>query len=93
MAKKIDMKLVNKQLSYNKPFKGEMRKKVIKTFDRSKNLLFQEFKSHPVTREIEGGPTASNSSGTLGGYGNLFTFIGFPFGSAPTKIVEALLKI
>tara|TARA_Y100000114_G_C11759088_1_gene328516 strand:+ start:2563 stop:3147 length:585 start_codon:yes stop_codon:yes gene_type:complete len=92
MAKKIDMKLVNRQLSYNKPFKGEMRKKVIKTFDRSKNLLLQEFKSHPVTREIEGGPTASNSSGTLGGYGNLFTFIGFPFSSAPTKIVEALLK-
>jgi hypothetical protein len=92
MAKRLDMKSVNKTLSRNKVFKTEMRKKVIKPFESSKNKLIKDFKSHPVTKEIEGGPSAGNSSGTLGGYGNLFTFIGFVFGSSPTQVVERMLR-
>jgi hypothetical protein len=92
MAKKINMKSVTKSLSYNKAFKSGMRKKVVKTFESSKNRLLQEFNAHPVTQEIKGGPNAKNTSGTLGGYGNLFTFIGFPFGTDPTAVVQAMIR-
>lgn len=92
MGKKLDMRLINKKLSSSKIFKSEMRKKVIKTFDSSKTQLLREFRGHPVTREIAGGISAQNISGTLGGYGNLFTFIGFLQGSMPVAEVESLLE-
>tara|TARA_R110000824_G_scaffold387490_2_gene582816 strand:- start:147 stop:617 length:471 start_codon:yes stop_codon:yes gene_type:complete len=41
--------------------------------------------------EIAAGPHASNTSGTLGGYGNLFSFIGFEEGESPTHEVEAYI--
>lgn len=56
------------------------------------NKMVQEFESHPVTREIDAGPTASNSSGTLGGYGNLFAFIGFDSSDNPTEAIKKLLS-
>ncbi len=92
MGKKVDMRLVNKKLSLNKVFKSEMRKKVISTFESSKSKLINEFNSHPVTAKIKGGPSAGNLSGTLNGTGNLFTFIGFVFGSQPTEIVNRMLR-
>lgn len=54
--------------------------------------FLNEFESHPVTREIEEGEAAQNISGTLGGYGNLFSFIGFANGSKPTEAVKDLVK-
>ncbi len=92
MAKKVSMRLVNKRLANNRVLKSEMRKKILTTVDTSKRLLIQEFDAHPVTKEIDGGPTSPNSSGTLGGYGNLFSFIGFPFSSRPTQRVRDLLR-
>jgi hypothetical protein len=53
--------------------------------------MVKDFLSHPVTKEILSGPNASNTSGTLGGYGNLFSFIGFEAGTNPiTPIIELL---
>ena len=92
MAKKVNMTLVNKQLSRSKIFQSAMRKTVIKTVDSSKRRLIQEFSQHPVTREIEGGASSPNISGTLGGYGNLFTFIGFLAGTTPTLNVRRMLE-
>ena len=54
--------------------------------------LIKKFKTHPITIEIDGGPRATNSSGTLGGYGNLFSFIGFSSGGDPTNIIEKIFK-
>jgi hypothetical protein len=62
-----------------------------KLSDSKKNLL-QDFSSHPVTVEIEAGENSQNSSGTLGGYGNLFSFIGFISGSKPTEVVKNLIN-
>jgi hypothetical protein len=56
----------------------------------SKKQLLNEFSSHPVTVEIEGGESSSNTSGTLGGYGNLFSFIGFPSSFNP---IDPVLKL
>ena len=92
MGKKVNMTLVNKQLSANRSFQSAMKKTVVKTVDSSKRRLISEFAQHPVTREIEGGPSGRNISGTLQGYGNLFTFIGFLAGTTPTLEVKRMLQ-
>lgn len=57
-----------------------------------KTQLLREFGEHSVTREIEEGPFAPNRSGTLGGYGNLYSFIGFHYGTEPTEEIKELLR-
>jgi hypothetical protein len=54
--------------------------------------FYNKFENHSVTREIEGGNAASNISNTLGGNGNLFSFIGFTAGTSPTESVKKLIK-
>lgn len=65
---------------------------VVKKFNKIKADMLREFDTHPVTVEIERGPGAANSSSTLGGYGNLFTFIGFPEGHDPISPIRERLK-
>jgi len=60
--------------------------------EREKDRLIEAFESHPVTKEIAAGPLAPNTSNTLGGYGNLFSFIGFDAGSDPITPVKNLLE-
>lgn len=59
--------------------------------NRQKDLQ-KEFKVHPITVELDAGPTASNTSGSLGGYGNLFSFIGFSGGDNPTEIISEIFR-
>jgi hypothetical protein len=59
---------------------------------KMKEQMIKEFMSHPITKEILAGPNASNTSGTLGGYGNLFSFIGFESGSNPIQPIIELLQ-
>lgn len=54
-----------------------------------KDMMF-DFLNHPITVEILAGPRAYNSSGTLGGYGNLFSFIGFNENDKP---IDPILKL
>lgn len=68
------------------------RRKAERLLEKAKKDLINNFKNHPVTREIEAGPNSSNSSGTLGGYGNLFSYIGFAAGANPTHTVLAALQ-
>ena len=68
----------------NKPFK--------KKFEELKKEMIKEFLNLPITKEILRAPGASNISGTLGGYGNLFSFIGFPAGSNPIDPIVKLLN-
>jgi hypothetical protein len=69
------------------PFEQALQKR----FETLKNQMINEFLNHPVSQEISGGPEASNSSGSLGGYGNLFSFIGFEEDDEPLKpILEQL---
>tara|TARA_R110000824_G_scaffold174380_4_gene352526 strand:- start:1875 stop:2498 length:624 start_codon:yes stop_codon:yes gene_type:complete len=74
-------KAVNAKSSVIKP-KLERAKK--KAFDE----FIRDFKNHPITKEIAAGPEASNSSGTLGGYGNLFSFIGFDANDKPIMVIQ-----
>ena len=64
-------------------------KKIInQEFDAIKNNFISEFNNHPVTREIEAGVGSANISGTLGGYGNLFSYIGFSAGDKPIQNIR-----
>jgi hypothetical protein len=57
-----------------------------------KGVAMREFDRHPVTRELQQGPSSVNSSGTLSGKGNLFTFIGFYSSTDPIGPVREILK-
>lgn len=85
-----------KQLQRDIFVKGE---KIIKAFivplveakvRAAQEQMIKDFEKHEVTREIKAGNTASNTTGLLGGYGNLFSFIGFNEGDDP---IEPLLAI
>tara|TARA_R110002020_G_scaffold279015_2_gene494427 strand:- start:6387 stop:6983 length:597 start_codon:yes stop_codon:yes gene_type:complete len=54
--------------------------------DRLRRELLSEFDKHPVTREIEQGP--SGTSSLLGGRGNFFGFLGFNVGQKPIQILR-----
>ncbi len=70
-----------------------IRAEIKKRFYSLKTQMIAEFLNHLVTTEIKLGPDEGvpNISGTLGGYGNLFSFIGFDYGEDPIEpIVDAL---
>jgi hypothetical protein len=92
MAKKINKKAINKEIFTNRTVKKLVRNIVKTEVEKEKVLFRTDFESHPVTQELEGGENASNSSGTLGGYGNLFSFIGFNNGANPTSLVKSLIQ-
>lgn len=61
-------------------------------FNNIKSQLIEEFLNHPVTQEIKAGPNASNTSGTLSGKGNLFSFIGFNSEDDPIQNILNILE-
>ena len=67
-------------------------KLVSKEFEVIKRKMLHDFNNHPVTLEIEAGENSHNSSNTLSGYGNLFTFIGFPSGYDPIEPIRSRLE-
>lgn len=81
-----------KNLERDKDFILARRNAVKKEFEKIKNEMLDEFNSHPVTREIEGGIDSSNISGTLSGITNLFSFIGFEAGDNPITPIRELLN-
>lgn len=75
-------------------FKKAVRRILNIEFEKLKSELIINFLSHPVTKEIEAGPMAKNISNTLGGVGNLFSYIGFENGEKPIQpIMQALREI
>lgn len=60
-------------------------------FEQIKKEMLMEFLQHPITQEIQSGPTASNISGTLS-HGNLFSFIGFEAGSDPISPIIQVME-
>lgn len=63
-------------------------------FEKAKKELIEEFQNHPVTKDIRAGAFGvdQDDSGIMGGYGNLFAFIGFEAGTDPTEQVVELLQ-
>lgn len=92
MAGRINKKLVQNQIFRNRSVQTMVRSIVEKEVQKQKLIFKQEFESHPITQELDAGENGSNISGTLGGYGNLFSFLGFTRGSNPTTSVKMLIQ-
>jgi hypothetical protein len=92
MAGTINKNLIQKEIFNNRAVKKMVLDIVQKEVEKEKALFQQDFESHPVTQELDGGENASNISGTLGGYGNLFSFLGFNQGANPTAAVKFLIQ-
>lgn len=60
-------------------------------FEKIKKKFIKEIVEHPVSIEIASGPSASNTSNTLGGEGNLYSYIGFQSGSRPIDPIVKLI--
>ena len=89
---KVNMKRLRDRIRRpNRRLREIARKKAEVRFKKAKQQMVENFESHPVTQEIRSGPDAGNASSTLGGYGNLYSYIGFA-GSDPTSIVSNYLK-
>jgi hypothetical protein len=92
MKLRINQNSVKKKLQApNKKMEQAAIAVAIKQLDEAKEQMLTEFDNHPVTKEIQGGIESSNISGTLGGYGNLFSFIGFNKGSNPIGFLRDLI--
>ncbi len=70
----------------------DLSNRIRKSVNSAQEQMLDDFNMHPVTQEIESGPDGHNESGTLGGYGNLFSYIGFEEGMSPTEPLRRVLK-
>lgn len=95
MKFKLNRNQLSKSVSTNprvvKLIQKQVKELVDEYVERNKQQMVDEFENHPVTKEIEAGPEASNISNTLAGQGNLFSYIGFNEGSNPTEIIKDIL--
>lgn len=85
-------KEVLQAINSNQVYRSEVKKIVKKAFNEKKQQMVVEFSEHPVTKELSD-EESSNISSTLGGYGNLFGFIGFNASYDPiTPVMERLIN-
>ena len=96
MKFKLDKNALSQSISKNprviKVIREQVKQIVDEYVEKSKQEMVNEFENHPVTKEIDNGPEASNISNTLGGEGNLFSYIGFNDGTNPTEIIKDILS-
>lgn len=61
--------------------------------DEARDRAIEKINDHEITQEILGQQESENFSGTLGGKGNLWGFIGFHFNSKPiSKLLDVFRK-
>ena len=68
------------------------KRDISRLLDFRKSFQYVSEIKNIVKGEFEAGPSASNTSGTLGGVGNLFTFIGFEANQKPTEPIRQALE-
>jgi len=86
---KINYSSIRDKISKSDPFikRGWIvaKRKADEFFLPKKRKMISDFLNNPISIEIKDGPSGSNLSGVLSGYGNLFSFIGFEKGSDPIE--------
>jgi hypothetical protein len=94
IPRKINKATLRRTLDYtqSREFVNGAKSIINQNFMRIKNNLINDFEYHPVTLELSRGVGASNSSGTLGGKGNLYRFIGFERGYDPIAPISRELS-
>jgi len=95
MKFKLNRNALSKSVSTNprvvKVIREQVKQLVEEYVEKNKQQMVDEFENHPVTKEIDNGPEAANISNTLGGEGNLFSYIGFNDSDSPTEIIKDIL--
>jgi hypothetical protein len=92
MIGRINMATIREKAMESAKFARAAQDTARAKFNKAKAGVLRDFLSDTVTREIRGGNMMGNSSGTLGGYGNLFSYIGFYEGLDPIAPVEEYLR-
>jgi len=88
----FDMNAVLAKAAKNPRVHTHLKQKAREKFQRAKNEVIKNFKESEVTREISAGESSSNISSTLGGYGNLYSYIGFYAGANPLDGITSYLE-
>ena len=94
MASKLNRALsqtIKRQLASDRDLSIQTKQIIEKSFINIRRKMLIDFERHPVTKELSGGPGASNATNTLV-EGNLFGFIGFESGKNPVQDIETLLR-
>jgi hypothetical protein len=91
---RVNRKSLLKDVTRSNPrvLSNKIKNSIQKNIEREQKAMVREFESHGVTRELDSGPRASNISGLTGGYGNLFSFIGFESSDKPTEPIRKALN-
>jgi hypothetical protein len=87
---KIEGDIISEILS-NGEVQDEIEESIEKEFNKQKGIALEDFDSDEVTQELLS-PEKGNISMTLGGYGDLFGFIGFEAGFDPISPVRDALE-
>lgn len=82
---------IRKQLNTDRQLAMQAQTFLRKQFKLIHSKLINDFESHPVTRELRGGSTATNLTGLLP-EGNLFGFIGFASETDPISDIESMIR-
>ena len=88
---RVDKKQISLLVKSDPASKPQIQKELEIAARKHRDKMIDEFNSHPVTVELEQGRDSENVSGTLNGYGNLFTFFGFDFRAQPITVLRGLL--
>ena len=92
----VNAKELLRELTVDRPNSSRMgmalRRVIEPKLQERQKELSSKFEAHPITVELSAGPRSSNISGTLGGYGNLYSFIGFSEGERPTDVISRIFR-
>ena len=84
-------KSIARKVIRSKAFAKGAERRMASNLTKAKRIMVNEFDNHPVTREISQGPGGMNLTRSLGGYGNLFSFIGLEEDDSSVSKVRSLL--
>jgi hypothetical protein len=90
----INRPLLKKQMSkgVNSQIDKIIFPKIKKIIQDTNKELLNKYLLDEITKEIKAGKDSKNTSGTLGGSGNLFTFLGFEENSNPVEELADFLS-
>ena len=89
---RVNYQSIRRKVANSKKLESIIQAKAKEKFEHAKENFINNFEDHPVTTEIEDGPDASNKSNTLGGIGNLFSFIGFNKEENPISNIKTYIQ-
>ena len=95
MASRINKSILKGEIASAQLKALEKEAKIIanQILEEKKKEYISQILNHPVSIELNNGPSASNISNTLDGKGNLYSFIGFDAGDQPVQdVVDAIDK-